>query len=70
MVPMQKQTANSNNCSLSSIAVATALGDLSKLEFLKSEMRKHLKTCFEEGAMSTYVPCKVVFYGSMYVITY
>ena len=65
---MQKQTVNSNNCGLSSIAVATALGDPSKLEFVESEMHNHLKTCFEEGAMSTYVPCKVVFYGSMYVM--
>ena len=57
MVPMQKQAAYSNNCGLFSIAVATALAfecDLSKLEFVESEMRNHLKTCFEEGTMSMY----------------
>ena len=57
MVQMQKQAANSNNCGLFSIAVATALAfdhDPSKLQFVESEMRNHLKTCFEEGAMSMY----------------
>ena len=59
MVLMQKQTANSNNCGLFSIAVATALAfdhDPSKLQFLESG---HLKTYFEEGAMSMYSLCNV-----------
>ena len=62
MVPMQKQTANSNNCGLFSIAVATALAfnyKPSKLQFLESEMRSHLKACFEEGTMSMYPLCNV-----------
>ena len=57
MVPMQKQAAGSNNCGLFSIAVATTLAfdsTPSKLQFVESEMRSHLKTCFEKGAMSMY----------------
>ena len=57
MVPMQNKSAYSNSCGLFSIALATALAfecDLSKLEFVESDMRNHLKTCFEEGTIRMY----------------
>jgi len=46
MVPMHKQISNSNNCGLFSVAVGTALAfdvNPSKLQFLESEIRSHLK---------------------------
>ena len=53
MVPMQ----NRQPVWSFSIAVATALAferDPYKLEFIETEMRNHLKTCFEAGATSMY----------------
>ena len=54
MIPMQKQSANSNNCGVFVVAVCVAIllkENPSEINFKEDQMRPHMCSCFERKVM-------------------